>query len=76
MAMPAHMTLEGENQGVIDGSCEMQGRENTILVDAFHHEVRNPPDPQSGPAPGKRGSTGPPPRAESAHGDGAAGRPL
>jgi len=32
MAMPAHLTLTGEKQGKIDGSCEMQGRENTILV--------------------------------------------
>ena len=39
MPMPAHMTLEGENQGVIDGSCEMQGREDTILIEAFNHEV-------------------------------------
>ena len=54
MSMPAHMTLEGENQGKIDGSSEMQGRENTILVEAFNHEVRIPRDPQSGLATGKR----------------------
>ena len=42
MPMPAHMTMEGENQGVIDGSCEMQGREDTILIEAFNHEVRIP----------------------------------
>lgn len=54
MPMPAHMTLEGEQQGTIDGSCEMQGRENTILVQAFNHEVRIPRDPQSGLSTGKR----------------------
>ncbi len=54
MPMPAHMTMEGENQGVIDGSCEMQGREDTILVEAFNHEVRIPRDPQSGLSTGKR----------------------
>lgn len=54
MPMPAHMTLEGESQGKIDGSCEMQGRENSILVEAFNHEVRIPRDPQSGLSTGKR----------------------
>jgi len=32
MPMPCHLTLEGEKQGKIEGSCEMQGREGTILV--------------------------------------------
>ena len=42
MPMPAHMTLEGESQGNIEGSCEMSGREGTILIDAFEHTVRSP----------------------------------
>ena len=54
MPMPAHMTLEGENQGNIEGSCEMQGRESTILVEAMNHEVRIPRDPQTGLSTGKR----------------------
>jgi len=54
MPMPAHMTLEGEAQGVIEGSCEMSGREGTILLDAFDHTVRIPRDPQSGLSTGKR----------------------
>ena len=54
MPMPAHMTLEGENQGNIEGSCDMQGREATILVEAFNHEVRIPRDPQTGLSTGKR----------------------
>lgn len=54
MPMPAHMTLMGENQGKIDGSCEMQGREDTILIEAFDHEVRIPRDPQTGLSTGKR----------------------
>ena len=54
MPMPAHMTLAGENQGNIEGSCEMQGRENTILVEAFNHNVSIPRDPQSGLSTGKR----------------------
>jgi type VI secretion system secreted protein Hcp len=48
------MTLEGEAQGVIEGSCEMSGREGTILLDAFDHTVRIPRDPQSGLSTGKR----------------------
>ena len=54
MPMPCHLTLEGENQGKIDGSCEMQGRENTILIEAMDHQVYIPRDPQSGLATGKR----------------------
>ncbi|MBU0618098.1 MAG: Hcp family type VI secretion system effector [Planctomycetes bacterium] len=54
MPMPAHMTVEGENQGNIEGSCDMQGREATILIEAMNHEVRIPRDPQSGLSTGKR----------------------
>jgi type VI secretion system secreted protein Hcp len=54
MPMPAHMTLKGVNQGDILGSCTMSGREDTILVNAFNHEVHIPRDPQSGLSTGKR----------------------
>lgn len=54
MPLPAHLTVEGEKQGKIDGSCEQQGREGTILVQAFKHDVSIPRDPQSGLATGKR----------------------
>jgi type VI secretion system secreted protein Hcp len=54
MPMPAHMTLEGEKQGKIDGSCDMKGRENTILVEEFRHKVHIPHDPQTGLGTGKR----------------------
>jgi type VI secretion system secreted protein Hcp len=54
MPMPAHLTLQGEKQGKIDGSCEMQGREDTILVEGMTHEVSIPRDPQTGLATGKR----------------------
>ena len=43
MAMPAHLTLTGEKQGKIDGSCEMQGREKTILVYGMNHDVSYSP---------------------------------
>jgi len=48
------MTCEGESQGTIAGSCEMQGREDTMLIEAFNHEVRIPRDPQTGLSTGKR----------------------
>ena len=54
MPMPGHMEVTGESQGKIDGSCTMQGREETILVEAFNHEVTIPRDIQSGLATGKR----------------------
>jgi len=54
MALPAYLTLTGERQGVINGSCNQKGRENTILVQAVEHEVTIPRDPQTGLATGKR----------------------
>jgi len=54
MPMPCHMEVEGENQGKIEGSCDMQGREGTILAYAMDHEIRIPRDPQSGLPSGKR----------------------
>jgi type VI secretion system secreted protein Hcp len=52
--MPAYLTLEGEKQGKIEGACEQSGREGTLLVQAFDHEVRIPTDIQTGLAAGKR----------------------
>jgi type VI secretion system secreted protein Hcp len=54
MPMPCHLTLEGEKQGKIEGSCDMKGREGTILVYAMNHDVHIPRDPQSGLPSGKR----------------------
>ncbi len=54
MPMPAHMELEGKNQGKIEGSCEMQGREGTILVYAMNHHIHIPRDTHSGLPTGKR----------------------
>jgi len=52
--MPAHLEVEGENQGAIEGSCDMEGREGTILVYAMNHDVHIPRDPQSGLSSGRR----------------------
>ena len=54
MPMPAHAEITGQEQGKIEGSCNQQGREGTILVEAFNHEVYIPRDPQTGLATGKR----------------------
>jgi len=54
MPMPFHMTVEGQNQGAIEGSCEQQGREGTILCQAYDHLISIPRDTQSGLPVGKR----------------------
>ena len=54
MPMPAHLTVKGEKQGDIKGSCTQKGREGSILVQRFDHEVKIPTDPQTGLAVGKR----------------------
>jgi len=54
MALPAYLTLAGERQGPIVGSCKQKGREDTILVEAVDHEVSIPRDSQTGLATGKR----------------------
>ena len=54
MPMPFHMTVEGTNQGNIEGSCDQQGREGTILCQAYIHEISIPRDVQSGLPVGKR----------------------
>ncbi|RLA97091.1 MAG: type VI secretion system tube protein Hcp [Deltaproteobacteria bacterium] len=54
MPMPAHLELEGKNQGKIEGSCEIQGREGTILVQAVEHDIHIPRSPQTGLPTGKR----------------------
>ena len=54
MPMPAHVVIEGEKQGNIEGTCDMKGREGTILVFAMNQDIHIPRDPQSGLPSGKR----------------------
>ncbi|MCP3940164.1 MAG: Hcp family type VI secretion system effector [Desulfobacteraceae bacterium] len=54
MPMPAHLEISGEKQGKIDGCCDMEGRENSILVYSMDHDIHIPRDPQSGLPSGKR----------------------
>jgi len=52
-AIPAHMEIEAEG-GLIEGSCTMQGREGTIVVYSFGHNVVIPTDTSSGAPTGHR----------------------
>jgi type VI secretion system secreted protein Hcp len=42
MPIPGNLTLVGKEQGPIEGSCDIDGREDTILVQAFKHLVEVP----------------------------------
>jgi type VI secretion system secreted protein Hcp len=52
--MPSHLSLTGKNQGKIEGSCDIKGREGTILVYALDHHIEIPRDTHSGLPTGKR----------------------
>jgi type VI secretion system secreted protein Hcp len=54
MPLPCHVIIEGEKQGKIDGSCDMKGREKTVVAYAMNHDIHIPRDPQSGLPSGKR----------------------
>ncbi len=43
--IPAYMSVEGEVQGEIEGPVTAKGREGSILVYKFDHEIRVPTDP-------------------------------
>ena len=53
-ASPAFMWVEGKNQGEIQGSSNVQGREGAIIVYAFGHSIKVPTDPHSGQSTGGR----------------------
>jgi len=53
MPMPGNLTLVGKEQGPIEGSCDIEGREETILVQSFKHVVDLPSN-ESGLPSGKR----------------------
>lgn len=54
MPMPCYMTLEGESQGKIEGSCEVQGHQGKVMVQAVEHSIELPKSPQTGLPSGKR----------------------
>jgi len=54
MALNAFLILKGQKQGEIHGSVTQKGRENSILVHSFSHEIVSPRDPASGLPTGRR----------------------
>jgi type VI secretion system secreted protein Hcp len=52
--MPIHMTLKGQTSGEIKGSCTQKGRDGSILLFAFDHDILSPRDIASGLPTGKR----------------------
>jgi type VI secretion system secreted protein Hcp len=54
MALNAYLKLKGETTGEIKGSVTQAGREDSIMVIAFEHEIKSPRDAASGMPTGKR----------------------
>lgn len=54
MPMPCYLTLEGQNQGKIEGSVKVKGHEGKIMIQAVEHTVEIPKSPQTGLPTGKR----------------------
>jgi type VI secretion system secreted protein Hcp len=54
MALNAYLSFTGETQGKVNGSCTQAGREDSMEVHAFSHEVISPRDAASGLPTGKR----------------------
>jgi len=54
VALNAYMRLTGETQGEIKGSVTQAGREDSIMIIGYSHEVISPRDAASGMASGKR----------------------
>ncbi|OIP34748.1 MAG: hypothetical protein AUK27_06700 [Deltaproteobacteria bacterium CG2_30_66_27] len=54
MPMPIHMTLKGKTAGDIKGGCTQKGREGSIIIFAFDHDILSPRDIATGLPTGKR----------------------
>jgi type VI secretion system secreted protein Hcp len=54
MALNAYLRLQGQKQGEIKGSVTQKGREDSIMVIAYSHDIVSPRDPASGLPTGKR----------------------
>ncbi len=48
------LTVTGNTQGAIDGSCTIKGHEDTMLIQAVKHMIEIPKSPQTGLPTGKR----------------------
>ncbi|MFH1138309.1 MAG: Hcp family type VI secretion system effector [Pseudomonadota bacterium] len=54
MPLTAHLYITGSKQGKIEGSCDKAGREGSILVLEFNHQVLISRSGAAGPPTGKR----------------------
>jgi len=54
MALNAYLRMKGQKTGEIKGSVTQKGRENSMMVIAYSHEVVTPRDAASGLPTGKR----------------------
>ncbi len=54
MPTPAYLNIKAEKSGDIKGSVKVKGREDSIEVLAFSHEIQMPTDPQTGRLAGVR----------------------
>jgi type VI secretion system secreted protein Hcp len=54
MPIPAYLWMKDETGAEVKGSVEVAGREGSVEVLEFHHEVRIPTDPDSGKLTGTR----------------------
>jgi type VI secretion system secreted protein Hcp len=54
MPIPAYMWIKNETGGDVKGSVDVAGREGSVEVVEFHHEVRIPTDPDTGRLTGTR----------------------
>ncbi len=54
MALNAYLRLKGQKTGEVKGSVTQKGREGSMMVVAFHHEIVSPRDAASGLPTGKR----------------------
>lgn len=54
MALNAYLKMTGQTSGEVKGSVTQKGREDSIMVVAFNHEILSPRDAASGLPTGKR----------------------
>jgi len=54
MPTPMFLTVTGQTQGSIEGSCTIKGHEKTMLIQAVEHVIEIPKSPQTGLPTGKR----------------------
>ena len=44
MALPGYMNITAENQGAIEGECDLDGREGSVVILSVSHSVKLPTD--------------------------------